>query len=128
MFQLFFGDLFSILTAVAVLGMLAIIALTIVNRNKIEKWGWLIFLFIIVGTAISGLAAMRDAYMTAQATFSVSSMQSTLCSLAGGLIFLSGFLALFVKKQTFRRFGFYFISVLFITQVLIIEVSRIVTL
>lgn len=128
MFLLYFGDTFSILTSIIVLGMFAFIALAFAKGKKIEKWGRLILFFIIAGTAISGLAAMRDAYMTDQATFSVSGIQSTLCSLAGGLIFLTGLLALFVKKQTFRRFSFHFISVLFIAQVLIIEVSRIATL
>ena len=127
MFLLYFGDLLSMMTTVTVLGMLALIVFTFAKGEKIKKWGRLILLFIIVGTAISGLAAMRDAYMTEQAIFSVSGIQSTLCSLAGGLIFLTGILALFVKKQTFRRLCFHFISVLFIAQVLVIEVSRIAT-
>ena len=99
MFLLYFDDLFSIVTTLTVLGMLAFITITFVKSKNIKKWGRLILFFVIVGTAISGLAAMRDAYMTDQATFSVSGIQSTLCSLAGGLIFLTGLLALFVKTR-----------------------------
>ncbi len=126
MFHLFFGDTISVLTTVAVLGTLALIAISFKNSREIKSWGRLILILIIVGTAISGLAAMRDAYMTAQAAFSVSSLQSTICSLAGGLIFLTGLLALFIRNQSFRRFSFHLISIIFLAQVLVIEVSRIV--
>ena len=125
MLYLFFGDVFSTLTTAAILGMVTLIAIAMMKRNQIQKWGRLILLFVVVGTAISGLSAMRDAYMTTQAVFSVSSLQSTICSLAGGLIFLTALLALFIRKQAFRRFGFQLISILFLVQVLVIEVSRI---
>lgn len=125
MLNLFFGNAFSTLTTAAILAMFAFMTIALMKRNQIQKWGRLILLFVVVGTAISGLSAMRDAYMTAQAVFSVSSLQSTICSLAGGLIFLTAILALFIRKQAFRRFGFAIISIFFLAQVLVIEVSRI---
>jgi len=126
MFNLFFGDLFSAITTVFVLGMFIFIVVTLMQHHKIEKWGKLILIFILVGTAVSGLSAMRDAYMTDNALFSASSTQSTVCSLLGGLIFLTGLINIFVRNQKFRKLGFHLISIFFIIQVFTIEATRVV--
>ncbi|MHC1696281.1 MAG: hypothetical protein AB9835_13645 [Eubacteriales bacterium] len=126
MLKLFFCDLFSVLTTVFILGMVVFIALASMQRNKIKKWGRLILIFIHVGTAISGLSAMRDAYMTEDALFSVNSMQSTVCSIIGGLIFLTGFLSIFIRNQKYKKAGFHLVSILFIIQVITIEATRVV--
>lgn len=126
MFDLFFNDVYSLLTAVFVVGMVIFIVLTIRSHSSISKWGRLVALFILVGTAISALSAMRDGYATDNAVFLMSGLQSMICSIAGGLIFFTGLICLFIKKQAFRKTGFYIISMLFSIQVLTIEVSRVV--
>ena len=126
MLKLFFCDLFSVLTTVFILGMVVFIALASMQRHKIKKWGRLILIFILVGTAISGLSAMRDAYMTEDALFSVNSMQSTVCSIIGGLIFLTGFVSIFIRNQKYKKVGFHLVSILFIIQVITIEATRVV--
>lgn len=128
MFRLFFGDVISILTTVFVLAMLAFVVITFKNRGTISKWGRRILIFILVGTAISALSATRDAYMMESAVFSVRSIQSMLCSIAGGMIFLAGIVSIFIRNQKFRKTGFQIISVLFIIQVLAVEVSRTILL
>ena len=128
MFNLFFGDLFSTLTTVFVLIVLVYAIATVMNRDKIQHWGRRVFIFILLGTAISGLSATRDAYMTDIALFAPEGMQSSICSVAGGLIFLTGVVLLFMRKQDFRRKGFYFITALFVIQVITIEASRIAML
>jgi hypothetical protein len=128
MFNLFFGDLFSILTTVLVLSVLVYAIATVMNREKIQHWGRRVLIFILLGTAISGLSATRDAYMTDIALFAPEGLQSSICSVAGGLIFLTGIVLLFVRKQDFRRKGFYIISALFVIQVITIEASRIAML
>ena len=62
MLKLFPGDLFSVTTTILVIVMVVSITLAIKNRYKILKWGRLIAVFILVGTAISGTSAMRDSY------------------------------------------------------------------
>jgi len=128
MFNLFFGDLFSTLTTVFVLIVLVYAIATVMNRDKIQHWGRRVFIFILLGTAISGLSATRDAYMTDIALFAPEGLQSSICSIAGGLIFLTGIVLFFVRKQDFRRKGFFFITVLFVIQVITIEASRIAML
>lgn len=125
MFNMFFGNIFALLTTVLVLILLAFISLTLVRRDEIKKWGRLILIIILAGTAVSGLCATRDAYMTESALFSINSMQSVVCSIAGGLIFLAGVISIFIKNQKFRKISFSLISILFIIQVITIEASRI---
>ena len=128
MFNLFFGDLFSTLTTTLVIVMLIFAITTLMNRQKIQHWGRRIFIFIFFGTAISAFSAVRDAYMTEVALFAPEGLQSSICSVAGGLIFLTGIIMIFLRKQDFRRKGFFFITALFIIQVITIEASRIAML
>ena len=125
MFNLYFGNLFSILTTALVVIMLVFITISFSTRKRILHWGWRILLFILIGTAISGLSAMRDAYMSETALFAPESMQSLVCSVAGCLIFLIGFVVIFVRKQEFRKTCYFIIAVLFIIQVITVEISRI---
>lgn len=128
MFNLFFGDLFSTLTTILVAFMLIFATTTAMNQQRIKHWGWRILFFVLIGLAISGLSATRDAYMTEVALFTPEGLQSIICSVAGGLIFLTAIATIFLRKQEFRKNGFYFIAVLFLIQVVTIEVSRIAML
>lgn len=124
MFDLFFGSVMSVITTVFVLALLAFAVVAFVRRGDIGKWGRLILIFILAGTAVSAFSATRDAYMTEKALFAPVSFQSLVCSAAGGLIFLTGIVSLFVKSQKFRKAAFQLISVSFIIQVLTVEISR----
>ncbi len=126
MFNMFFGNIFAILTTVLVLILLAFISQALVRRDKIKKWGRLIFIIILAGTTVSGLCATRDAFMTESALFSLNSFQAMICSIAGALIFLAGIIAIFIKNQKFRKISFSLISILFLIQVITIEASRII--
>jgi hypothetical protein len=124
MIQLYFKDAVTTITTVLVLGLILLAGGLILKRQKVQKWGKFILIFIVLGTAVSGLSAARDLYMMDGALFTVSSFQSTVCSILGGLIYLSGFIALFFKNQKIKRCIFYLISGFFIVQVLTIEISR----
>ncbi|MPN29691.1 hypothetical protein SDC9_177144 [bioreactor metagenome] len=125
MLDLFFGDIYAVLTTVFVLVMLAFIIIVFIKRRSIEKWGRLILVFVLAGTIISALSAARDAFMMENALFALTSAQALICSVTGGLIYLIGLVSIFVRKQSFRRISFQLISVLFIIQVITIEASRI---
>jgi hypothetical protein len=125
MIQLYFKDAITSITTVLVLVLIMLAAGLILKREKAQKWGKFILIFIVLGTAVSGLSAARDLYMMDGALFAVSSFQSTVCSILGGLIYLSGLVALFFKKQNVKRWIFYLISGFFTVQVLTIEISRV---
>jgi len=124
MLTLFFGDPVAALTTLLVLSLMGSAALSIRRRADIARWGRRTALFVLAGTAVSALAAARDAYATAQALFAMDSAQSTVCSIAGGAIFLIGLAGIFLRKQPARRFCFFAVSALFVVQVAVVEASR----
>jgi hypothetical protein len=128
MIDLYLRDVVSIVTVALVLVMLTFIVLTVTQGTKMQKWGRLIALFIVVGIAVSALSATRDAYAAPGALFAMNSMQSLVCSVAGGAIVLTGLVSIFLKKQAARKVCFHIISGLFVVQVLVVEISRAVLL
>jgi len=126
MLGLFIGNVYSVLTFLVVVGLVVFAFFVFKARARITKWGRLTFWFILLGTTVSGLSAMRDRYGTVDGLFAMDSMQSNICSIAGGLIFLIGFLSLIIRNQVFRKGGFHVVVSLFMVQVLTIEISRIV--
>jgi uncharacterized membrane protein YgdD (TMEM256/DUF423 family) len=126
MIELYFKDAVTTSTTVLVIGLILFAGALILKRNQVEKWGKFILIFIVFGTAASGLSAARDLYMTSDALFTVNSFQSTMCSILGGLIFLSGLISLFLKNQKAKRCAFYLISSFFVFKVLTIEISRLI--
>ena len=122
MIEFFFNDIFATMTTVLVVALLAA-SYKLHTMPNFHRWGLAILVFILLGTFVSMTAAMRDAYATENAMFAMTSVQSNLCSIAGMLIFLSGVVAVFLRRQ--RKMIFTIISVLFLFQVLVIEGSRI---
>lgn len=125
MIEFFFNDIFATMTTVLVVTLLAA-SYKLHTTPNFPRWGLAILVFILLGTFVSMTAAMRDAYATENAMFAMTSVQSNLCSIAGMLIFLSGVVAVFLRRQ--RKTIFTVISVLFLFQVLVIEGSRFLTM
>jgi len=125
MIEFFFNDIFATMTTVLVVTLLAA-SYKLHTTPNFPRWGFAILVFILLGTFVSMTAAMRDAYATENAMFAMTSVQSNLCSIAGMLIFLSGVVAVFLRRQ--RKTIFTVISVLFLFQVLVIEGSRFLTM
>lgn len=125
MIEFFFNDIFATMTTVLAVTLLAA-SYKLHTTPNFPRWGLAILVFILLGTFVSMTAAMRDAYATENAMFAMTSLQSNLCSIAGMLIFLSGVVAVFLRRQ--RKTIFTVISVLFLFQVLVIEGSRFLTM
>ncbi|MBN2850856.1 MAG: hypothetical protein JXK92_09360 [Erysipelotrichaceae bacterium] len=122
MIDLYFSDFYAIATTVLVVLCLVLSVRSLTSQRE-PRWGRVILSFIVLGTLVSFLSAMRDAYATPDALFAMTSLQSSVCSIAGMLMFLGGFLALFLRKQ--RRNLFLGITILFVFKVVVIEASRI---
>lgn len=123
-YELYFKDLFSIVTLGLVLGMTVLMMFIILNRKKITKWGRLTALFIISGIAVSAVSAMRDQFAAPQAVFALTSFQATICSVAGGLIILIGLVSIFFKNQNIKKSMLMTLFALFLIQVFTVEISR----
>ncbi len=128
MLNLYFGNVYAVLALVLVLGLSVFAVFTIKSRNSIVKWEGRIWLFLLLGTALSALSAIRDGFAASNALFVMNSLQAILCSLAGGIIFLAAVVSIFLNRPAFRKCLFGTMSVLFLMQVLVIETSRIALL
>lgn len=127
MFTLFFGDFYAAATTVTVAALLIFIVCSLYRFNTVKRWGRRIAILTLAGTGVSFLSAMRDRYAEQGALFAMDSMQSNLCSLAGGAIFLTAVISIFLKDQKKKRFCFTLISILFAFMVALIEASRIIS-
>ena len=125
MITLYFGDVISAVTTLLLAAVIVLIALSIKDRKAIGKWGRLIALFIVLGTAISAFSATRDAFAAPGAVFEMMGVQSLVCAIAGGAEYIAAFVSIFLKNQTHKRRCFYILSALFGVQVLTVEGSRI---
>ena len=125
MITMYFGDVISAVTTLLIAAVIVLIALSVYNRNSIEKWGKRIALFLVAATAISAVSATRDAFAAPGAVFELMGVQSLICAIAGVTEYLTAFISIFFKNQINKRRCFYILSTLFVVQVLTVEGSRI---
>jgi hypothetical protein len=125
MFALYFGNPAAAATTILLLLILFIVLAAARKRASIQKWGRLTALIVLIGTAVSALSATRDGYAVAGALFPMNGAQSLICMVAGFAIFLTGIICLFIRKQGFRRAGFFIEAFLMAAQVVTVEGSRI---
>src|SRR5512133_3603440 len=116
MLELYFGNAFAAVTTALVILMIAFVLFMSRKGTNFKSWGKAIGLFILMGLAVSFASAMRDGYAGPDAVFSMTGMQSNICSIAGGLVLLIGLVSIFVRRQETRRAFFFSISALFIIQ------------
>lgn len=124
-----------IITGIAVAALIFYVAVMWSRREKVEKWGRYVALLWGFGLFICCLAATRDNYYlsvqnmidssTQVGLFTVSSIQSNICCILGGLNFLIGLLTLIIRKQNWRKVFFFILSADVIIKIFIIELSRI---
>lgn len=136
MYQLYFESPLKIGSLVLMLALAAFVIVSLVRRNTVEHWGWRILILAALGLWLCCLVATRDGYhltvqnaidgSVAAGLFELTSFQSILCCICGGVIFLGGLSAIFVHNQTYRFGVFTVLAVAFFVKVLTIEVSRII--
>ncbi len=123
--QLYFGSLFAVLTTCLVAAMIIFIVLALKSRERIERWGRLIGLFVLLGTAVSAFSAMRDNFGFSGALFAMDGAPALVFSVIGGAIYAVAFLSVFMKKQNLKRRCFYVIAALFLANAAAVEACRI---
>jgi len=128
MFQLFFGDLWSVLSAIGLLVVLVMIGIFLVSR-KSERWGRRILAVASAGLLLCIFAVMRDGYaesmMGGTGLFDLGSLQIRLAYAGGAVIGFAVLSSLFVRNQNYRKIMFYLLSAAVVCKALLIEVSRI---
>ncbi len=133
MLDLYFGSISAIISTVLVISILGYIGFVFYKKEKIRGFGKHIAVILFWGLLVCIFVATRDDYVLSVAnafnagkigTFSLSSIQSNLCCLAGGVIAISAISSIFVKNQKYRKTVFFVISGAVIFKTLVIEISR----
>lgn len=134
--KLYLGSPVRVQSLLLMLALAGFIIASLVRRETVERWGWRILVLAAAGLVLCTLAAARDGYhlsvqnaidgSVAAGLFNVKSVQSVICCICGGVIFLAGLSALFVPHQTYRFWVFAVLSAAFTVKVLTIEVSRVI--
>lgn len=132
--NLYFEDTVTTITTVLVLSIIIYIITIISRHKKIELWGRQIALLAIWGLAVCILVAVRDKYyLSVQASmdskitpglFTIESVQSNLCCIAGAVIAFCTISSIFIKKQNYRKIMFFVLSATILFKILVIELAR----
>lgn len=131
---MYFGNMLTTITTMILLAELSYISYIIYRQKEIKNWGRCIATLTMWGLLLCCFVAARDSYhLSVQASmdenvmpgiFAIDSIQSTICSIGGGLIAFSAISSIFVKKQKYRKLMFMVLSIIIINKVLVIEISR----
>ncbi len=128
MLKLFFANPISVVTTAVLVIILAFAFTAYMKRASVQKWGRLLLVLILIGTAASATSAVRDGYAAAGALFAMDGAITLICGVAGGVIYLTGFVCLFWRRQNVRRAGFFIAAALMAAQIAAVEGSRILFL
>ena len=125
---LFIASPISVVTTAVLIAILAFAAIAYYKRASVRKWGRLLLVLILIGTAASATSAVRDGYGAAGALFSMDGAQSLICMALGILIYLTGLACLIWRRQGARRAGFFLAAGLMVVQIAVVEGSRVLFL
>lgn len=128
MLALFFANPISVVTTAVLVAILAFAITAYFKRASVQKWGRLLLVLILIGTAASATSAVRDSYAAEGALFAMDAAQSLVCMALGILIYLTGFVCLFWRRQNVRRAGFFLAAGMMAAQIAVVEGSRILFL
>lgn len=134
--ELYFKDGVTTVSTIITVAMISFIAYMFFKQSSIDKWGRYILILAVVGLVGCCFFAVRDGYdqsvqaaidsVTQPGLFTVQSIQSTVCCIAGAVIALSTLSSIFVQNQTYRKVMFFVLSSTILIKILVVEISRIV--
>ena len=134
--DLYFGDVFLIISTLLVISIFIYIGITIANQNEIKSWGKRITTLVSWGLLVCIFVAVRDGYhLSVQASmdtdvlpglFTLDSIQSALCCISGAVIAFCSLSSIFVRKQRYWKVMFFILSAIILFKTLVIEISRII--
>ena len=129
MYNLFFGDLWSILSTLFLLIVFIYMVLVVAKHKKIELWGRKTFVLAVIGLLLCIFAVLRDDYATAlqggTGVFPLESLQINLAYFGGAVIGFSTLSSIFISNQKYRKAMFFILSGAIILKAGVIEISRI---
>lgn len=126
MYKLYFSKPAGIISLLLIIGFSVLFAMVTAKRESIQGWGKFVIIVFFIGLFMSMMSGMRDGMATPTAVFANNSWACILLSILGGLAFIAGILAIFVRREDFWQVVFYILSSIIIVKVLVTEAYRIV--
>lgn len=132
MSKLFFGDLWSMLSTIFLLGILIYMIYTALRHKHTEVWGKKILILAGSGLILCIFAVMRDDYVAAMqgrpGLFSLESLQINFAYIGSAVIGFSVISSLIIKNQKYRKLMFFVLAAAILFKIGLIEISRMMML
>jgi len=126
MLKLYFGSSASTISTVLILLFGVIFGLIIIKRNSINNWGALVLVVLLYGLFMSIMSGFKDGMGTASQLIANNHWSMTVLGILGGLAFLIGIVAIFVRHREFWQTCVYALSSIIIIKTLLTEGIRLV--
>ena len=129
MFNLYFGNVPSVLSTLLFVGFVVYFVKTVKKPESYKKWKSAAIVTAIIGTAMSAFSGIKDS-VADKMVISFDSMNlplAVLCVLGAAAAILA-LVALFSRKENVNKVIFYTLSSIIIVKTLVVEVLRICNL
>ena len=129
MFNLYFGNVPSILSTILFLVFVVFFIKVLKKTDGDRKWKKAAIITVLMGTAMSALSGLKD---SAADTMTISFEQmnlplAILCAL-GGMALLMGVMAVICKKEKFNKGLFYALSFIIIAKTIVLPLYPLITI
>jgi hypothetical protein len=124
MIKLYFGSVASTISTILILLFGLFFGLATARRSSVTFWGILVLVMLLLGLFMSIMSGLKDGMATASQLIPKGHWSMAVLSILGGLAFLVGIAAIFVRNQAFWQVCFYVLSSIVIVKTLLTEGIR----
>ena len=126
MFNLYFGNVPSILSTILFPAFVVFFIKTVKKADGGRKWKKAAIITVLMGTAMSALSGLKDSSADPMAiSFEQMNLPLAILCALGGMALLMGVVAVFCKKEKFNRGLFYALSFIILAKTIVVEALRI---
>ena len=126
MFNLFLGNVPSILSTILFLAFVVFFIKTMKKQDVDRKWKKAAIITVIMGTAMSALSGIKDSVAdTMVVSFEQMNLPLAILCALGAMALLMGVAAFFCKKEKINKGLFYSLSFIIIAKTILVEALRI---
>ena len=126
MFNLYFGNVPSILSTILFLVFVVFFIKTVKKADDGRKWKKAAIITVLMGTAMSALSGLKDSFADTMAiSFEQMNLPLAILCALGGMALLMGVAAVFCRKEKFNKGLFYALSFIILAKTIVVEALRI---
>lgn len=127
MLKLYFGSISSIISSLQIIFFGVFFWLVTERRATISKWGILVLIVFFFGLFMSMMGGMKDGMGTPASLIPQKHWVMAALCILGGLAFIAGIAAIFIRRQIYWQVSFYLLSAIILLKVVVTEGYRIYT-